>query len=203
MRPLSADIDQLGRVEDRLRMGERLAQHVGAQRLEQIVLDAADDEVAVQSDIVDLAGRDHDGTRLADLGQRVDVVQRVAGLGEVDEQDLRAGRDGEGLNRVAQPALVHLLGYPAHLDRDGPHDLGGGLVADKGDEGLAVADPAAAERRVHITCSPRLSGRPRPWAWPCDRFRWRGSRPRYRWFPRPAGRARDRLDWQPSPPGWS
>src|SRR5690606_40337613 len=55
---------------------------------------------------------------LADLGQGVDVVQRIAAFRQVDHQDVRACRDRERLDGVAQAALVALLGLPAHLDED-------------------------------------------------------------------------------------
>ncbi len=70
-----------------LRIGEGVAQLVGGERLQQIVLDAAGDEVAIEADVVDLAGGDHHRARLADFGERVDVVERVARFAEVDEQD--------------------------------------------------------------------------------------------------------------------
>ena len=55
-----------------------LAHLLGGEGLEEIVLDPALDEVAIEADVVDLAGRDHDRAGLAYLGQTVDVVQRIA-----------------------------------------------------------------------------------------------------------------------------
>ena len=50
-------------------MGEAVAQLVDRERLQQIIVDAAGDEVAVEADVVDLAGGDHDRARLADFGE--------------------------------------------------------------------------------------------------------------------------------------
>src|SRR3546814_10517221 len=44
----------------------------GRKRLEQVVVDAARDQIAVEAHVVDLAHGDHDRARLADFGQRVD-----------------------------------------------------------------------------------------------------------------------------------
>ena len=56
-------------------------------------MDAARDEITVQADVVDGAGGDDDRARLADFRKGVDVVERIAGLAEVDEQDVLTGRD--------------------------------------------------------------------------------------------------------------
>ena len=53
-------------------------------------MDAAGEQVAIQPDIVDLADRDDHRAGLADLGQRVDVDQRIAAFGQVDHQDVGA-----------------------------------------------------------------------------------------------------------------
>ena len=87
--------------QDRLRIRERVAQMIDRERHEQIVVDAACDEVAIEADIVYLARCDHDRPRLADFRKRVDVVQRVSRFREVDEQDVRARGDRQGLDRVA------------------------------------------------------------------------------------------------------
>ena len=85
-------LDQARAGDGQLGIGEGVAQLVGREGLQQIILDAAGDEVAIEADVVDLAGGDHHRAGLADLGERVDVVQRIAALREVDEQDARAGR---------------------------------------------------------------------------------------------------------------
>ncbi len=73
---------------------------------------------------------------------------------QVDEQDARAGRDRQGLDRVAQAALVHLLRRPAVLDRDRAEQLGRRLVGDEGGERVAERSRArSVEGRVHgVTC---------------------------------------------------
>ena len=134
--------------QDRLGMREGVAQLVDRERLQQIIVDAAGDEVAIQAHVVDRAGGDHDRARLAHFGERVDVVQRIGRFAEVDEQDVRAGRDRQRLDRVAQPALVDLLRRPAVLDRNRPQHVGGGIVADEGGERIAQTR-ACLERSVH------------------------------------------------------
>jgi hypothetical protein len=84
------------------------------------------------------------------IGERVDVVERVARFGQVDEQHVRAGGDRERLHRVAQPALVDLLRRPAELDRDRAHQLCRGLIADKGGERIAASRAAGVEGCVHF-----------------------------------------------------
>ena len=134
--------------QDRLGMGEGVAQLVDRERLEQIIVDAAGDEVAVQADVVDRAGGDHDRARLADLGERVDVVERIGGFAQVHEQDVRAGRNRQRLDRVAKAALVDLLRRPAVLDRDRPKHVRGRIVADECGERIAQTR-ACLERSVH------------------------------------------------------
>ena len=73
--------------DGQLRIGEGVAQLIGREGLQQIILDAAGDEVAIEADVVDLAGGDHHRAGLADFGERVDVVERIAALRQVDEQD--------------------------------------------------------------------------------------------------------------------
>ena len=132
-------------------MGEGIAQLVDRERLEQVIVDPAGDEVAIQADIVDLARGDDDRAGLAHFGQRVDVIERIGQFRQVDEQDVRAGGDRQRLDRVAQPALVDLFGRPAMLDRDRPKHVGGGIVADEGRERIAEAR-ARLEWSVHLTC---------------------------------------------------
>ena len=125
-----------------------VAQLVDRERLEQIIVDAAGDEVAVEAHVVDLPGGDDDRPRLADFGERVDVVERIGRFRQVDEQDVRAGRDRQRLDRVAQAALVDLLRRPAVLDRDRPKHVGGRIVADESRERIAQTR-ACLERSVH------------------------------------------------------
>ena len=125
--------------QQHLRMDEGVADLVGAERFQQIIMNAAGEQVAVEVHVVDGAGRDDDRSRLANLGERVDVVERIGRFRQVHEQDVRARRDRQGLDRVAQPALVDLLRRPAVLDRDRRHQVGRCLVADEGREGVAKA----------------------------------------------------------------
>ncbi len=134
--------------QDHLRMSERVAQLVDRERLQQIIVDAAGDEVAVKADVVDLARGDDDRSGLADFRKRVDVVERVGRFRQVHEQDVRAGGDRQGLHRIAQAALVDLFRRPAVLDRNRPKHIGGGIVADEGREWIAVTR-ACLERSVH------------------------------------------------------
>src|SRR3546814_2839438 len=50
MRPFDRRFDRLGGVEHRLRVRERLPQHVWVERFEQVILDAAGDEIAIRSE---------------------------------------------------------------------------------------------------------------------------------------------------------
>ncbi len=129
-------------------MCEGVAQLVDRERLQQIIVDAADDEVAVKPDVIDGSGRDHDRARFADFGERVDVVQRIGGFAQVHEQDVRACRDRQRLDGVAQPALVDLFRRPAVLDRHRPQHVGRRVVADEGGEGIAQTG-ASLKRSVH------------------------------------------------------
>jgi hypothetical protein len=133
-----------------LRVGEGVTQLIGREGLQQIILNAAGKQVAIEPHVVDLAGGDHDRAGLADFGQRVDVGQRITAFAKIDEQDRRACRDRERLHRVAKPALVHLLRRPAMLDGDRPKEIGGRILADERGEGIAKATRAAGiEWRVH------------------------------------------------------
>ena len=129
-------------------MREGVAQLVDRERLQQIIVDAAGDEVAIQAHVVDGARRDHDRPGLADFRKRVDVVERIGGFAEIDEQDVRARRHRQRLDRVAQAALVDLLRRPAVLDRNRPQHVGGRIVADEGGEGIAQPR-ACLKRSVH------------------------------------------------------
>jgi hypothetical protein len=134
--------------QDRLGVREGVAQLVDREGFQQIIMDAAGDQVAVEADIVDLAGGDNDRAGLADFGEGVDVIERIGRFRQIDEQDVRTRRNRQGLDGVAQPALVHLFGRPAMLDRDRPQHVGGGVVADEGREGIAQTG-ARLERSVH------------------------------------------------------
>ena len=129
-------------------MRETVAQLVDRERLQQIIVDAAGDEVAIEADVVDRPGRDHDRARLANFCERVDVVQRVGGFAQIHEQDVRACRDRQRLDGVAQPAFVDLLRRPAVLDRDRPKHVGRRVVADERGEGIAQTG-AGLERSIH------------------------------------------------------
>src|SRR3546814_12608901 len=96
---------------------------------------------------VDLAGSDDDRAGCENLGQRVDVVDRIARFGHVDEQDVRTCRNRQRLNRVAQAALVALLDRPAHVARGDADQLQRVVVAYKGFEGFT--QPRCFDRSVH------------------------------------------------------
>jgi uncharacterized sporulation protein YeaH/YhbH (DUF444 family) len=137
----------LGGRKDRLRIGQRVADLIERQRFQEVILNAARQEIAIEANVVDLARRDDDGAGFADLRQRVDVVDRIARLGHVDEQDIRARRDRQRLHRVAQAALVALLDGPAHVGGGDADQLQRIVVAHKGVE--RVTQPGCFERRVH------------------------------------------------------
>src|SRR5437868_4857522 len=134
-------------------MGEGIARLVDREGLEQIIVNAAGDEVAVEPDIVHGPRRDHDRPRLADFRERVDVVERIRGLAQVDEQDVRAGRDGQRLDRVAKAALVDLFRRPAVLDGDRPQHVGRRIVAHECGERIAQTR-ASLEWSVHYLLPP-------------------------------------------------
>ena len=67
-------------IQDGLRSGKCIAQLIGAERLQQIVLDATCDEITEQTDVVDLSRSDNDGAGFADFGKRIDVVERVTAI---------------------------------------------------------------------------------------------------------------------------
>src|SRR3546814_9420239 len=91
----------------------------------------------IKADVVHLAGGDHDRSRLAHLGKGVDVVERIAGFAQIDEQDVRARRNRQRLDRIAQAALVDLLRRPAVFDDDRPEHFRRLLAADEGGERFA------------------------------------------------------------------
>ena len=125
--------------EDRLCLIERIAQHTGAERLQKVIVDAAREQVAIKAHVVHLADRDHHRAGLAYFGQRVDVVERVAAFRQVDHQDVRTGRDRQGLDRIAKPALVAFLGLPAEFDDHRAQHVERSFVAQECGEGIAVA----------------------------------------------------------------
>jgi len=122
--------------QHRLRHRQRFADLFERQRLQQIVLNAAGQKVAVQANVVHLAGRDHDGAGFAHFGQCVDVVDRVARFRHVDEQDVRARGNRQRLHGIAQTALVTFFDRPAHVVRCGPDQIQRIVVADEGVEGV-------------------------------------------------------------------
>ena len=134
--------------QDRLGMGEGIAQLVDREGLEQIVMDAAGDEIAVQAHVVDLARGDDDRAGLAHFREGVDVVQRVSRFRKVHEQDVRACRNRQGLDRVAETALVDLFGRPAVLDCHRTEHVRRGVIADESLEWIAQPS-ACLERGVH------------------------------------------------------
>ena len=56
-------------IQDRLRLRQDVAQLVRTKRFQQIVLQAADDKIAIQAYVVHLTHGNHNGARFADLGQ--------------------------------------------------------------------------------------------------------------------------------------
>ena len=129
-------------------MRKGVAQLIDRKRLEEIVVNAACDEVTIEADIIDSSGRDHDRPGLADFRERIDVVERIRGLGEIHEKNVRAGRDGQRLDGVPETALVDLLRRPAVLDGNRTKHVGRCIVADEGSEGIAQTG-ARLERSVH------------------------------------------------------
>jgi hypothetical protein len=65
-------------------------QHMGLERLEDIVVDAVVEQIAIQAHIVDLTDGQHHRARLAHFGQRADVRERIAAFRQVDHQDVGA-----------------------------------------------------------------------------------------------------------------
>ena len=117
-------------VQNGLGMGKGFAKLVSAEWLQEIVLDTARHEVPIQADIVDFTCCDHNGARLANLGERVDVVQRIARFRQVHKQDVGACRDRERLDRITQATFVDLFNRPAHFRANGANGVGGSIVAD-------------------------------------------------------------------------
>ncbi len=141
----------LGCVEHGLSCGQGIAHRVDVEWLEQIVLNAAAEQVAIEAHVIDLAARDHDSAGLADLGEGIDVVQRIARFGQVDEQHVRARRHRKRLDGIAQTALVDALDRPAQLLRDDAQQIEAMLIAHIGLEGIAAPD-RCFKRCVHFTC---------------------------------------------------
>jgi hypothetical protein len=92
-------------------------------------VDAAGDEIAIKAHVVDLADGDHDRARLAHLGERVDVVQRIAAFRQVDHQHIGAGVIESDCTALRRPPLLHFSDLPAHLDRDRADDVGAAVIA--------------------------------------------------------------------------
>ena len=148
--------------EHRLRLVERVAQLPRRQGLEQIVVNTARQQVAIQAHVVHLPDGDDDGARLAHFGQRVDVVEGIAAFGQIDHQDVGAGRHGQGLDRVAQSALGAFFRLPAQFDDDGPEHVERGFIADEGGEGIAIAGSVGFPRCVHAHSPPLVEDSARP-----------------------------------------
>ncbi len=144
------DIAAARGAENRLRLIERVAQRRRGKRLEEVVVDSACEQIAVEPHIIDLPDGDHHGARFANLGQRIDIVERVAAFRQIDEQDVGAGTDRERLDRVAQTALVAFLRRPAEFDDHRTQHVERILVADIGGERVAVvAGHAGFPRCIH------------------------------------------------------
>ena len=162
MRALDRRFPRLGCVQHRLRLQDGIADLIRPHGLEQIVVQAARDQVAIQPDVVDLAHGDHHGAGLADLGQRVDVIEWIARFRKIDQQDVGACGDRQRLDCIAQAALAALFRRPAHVDRHRAHDVERRLVTDKGRELVAIGRHARFPGCVHC-CDPPC------WVAPCFR----------------------------------
>ena len=134
--------------QDHLGVGESVAQLIDGERLQQIIVYAARHQVAIEPHIVDCAGRDDNRARFADFRQRVDIVQRIRGFRQVHEQDVRARRDRQGLDRIPKSTLVDLFRRPAVLDGDRTKHIGSRIVADESGERIAQTR-ARLEGSVH------------------------------------------------------
>ena len=117
-------------------------------------MDAAGHQIAVKPDVVDLPHRNNHSAGLADLSQRVDVIERIAALGQINHQDVRACGNRQRLHSIAQAALVALLWLPAHLDDDRAQNFERGFVAQKCGEGIAVTWHCCLPWRVHDAILP-------------------------------------------------
>src|SRR3546814_2538211 len=95
-------------------------------------------------DLVDAAGCDHDRARLAHLRQRVDVIDRIAGFRQIDDQHRGAGRHRQRVDGVPEPTLVDRLHRPADLVQDRADALCRLVIADKGGKGFPQGAAAAA-----------------------------------------------------------
>ena len=154
----------LGRGEHRLRLVQRIAHLAGRERLEQVVVNAAREQVAIEAHVVDLADRDHDRAGLADFGQRVDVVERIAAFRQVDHQDAGLAAIDSDWTALRRPPLAHFSGCPAHFDDDRTQHVERGIVADEGGERIAVAgeDRVSKARSCLVTsfAASEIVGRP-------------------------------------------
>ena len=61
---------------------------IGLDRLQQIVVDAAGQQVAVKPHVIGNSGGDDHRAGLTHVGQRVDVVQRIGAIRQINQQDL-------------------------------------------------------------------------------------------------------------------
>ncbi len=139
----------LRRSEDGQSLVQSIVHLLGRKWLQQVVVDAAGKQIAIQAHVVDLAHGDNHGARLADFCQRVDIVQRIAAFRKVDHEDCRAGADAERLDRIAQAAFVALLRLPAHFDDDGTQNVQRVVIADIGCKRIAIAGKTGFPGSVH------------------------------------------------------
>ena len=140
-----------------LGIGEGVAQLIGRERLQQIVLDAAGDEIAVEAHVVDLAGGDHHRARLADLGERVDVVERIAAIRERSTNRMLGLAETDSVwTALRRPPLFTFSG-----DQPCSTAIGRSISAVASSQTKAVKGsrrPARRERRVHLIASPGGGG---------------------------------------------
>jgi hypothetical protein len=140
----AADRDQLAELVIALdhaallaRREDRLLQQRRRDRLDQIVGDAVLQEVAEQAAVVALAEGDDGHTRLAHVGQAVDVGQGQLRVAQIHHQELRRALLAEMLDRILDGALAD-RGVGQHHLADHLVDHGVGLgIGDEGEELLA------------------------------------------------------------------
>ena len=132
-------------------MREAVAQLVHREGLEQVVVDAARDQVAIEAHVIDLACRDYDRAGLAYFSESVDVVERIAALRQVHEQDLRACGDGQRLHGIAQATARRRIEAPS----DGSSALA--AAKSKPSESARVRCGTNTFMRTAV-CSPNDSG---------------------------------------------
>ena len=67
--------------ENHLRLGQGVAKLICVERFQEIILDAARQQIAIQANIIHLTGSDNDRSRLAHFCEAVNVIQRIAAFG--------------------------------------------------------------------------------------------------------------------------